>query len=83
MACAPIRTWSAPISTSWGSPTGRNLWDGTLPDYSPAERTGIYNAMCDTLAALHNTDHVAAGLGEYGKPGNYFERQVARLDQAV
>ncbi|MDQ2764231.1 MAG: phosphotransferase family protein, partial [Pseudomonadota bacterium] len=57
---------------------GRNLWDGTLPDYTPAERTGIYNAMCDTLAALHNTDHVAAGLGEYGRPGNYFERQVAR-----
>jgi aminoglycoside phosphotransferase (APT) family kinase protein len=57
---------------------GRNLWDGTLPDYTPAERTGIYDAMCDTLAALHNTDHVAAGLGEYGRPGNYFERQVAR-----
>ncbi len=57
---------------------GRNLWDGTLPEYTPTERTGIYDAMCDTLAALHNTDHVAAGLGEYGRPGNYFERQVAR-----
>ena len=57
---------------------GRNLWDGTLPDYAPADRTGIYNAMCDTLAALHNTDHEAAGLGDYGRPGNYFERQVAR-----
>lgn len=57
---------------------GRNIWDGTMPDYAPAERTGVYHAMCDTLAALHNTDHVAAGLGEYGKPGNYFERQVAR-----
>jgi aminoglycoside phosphotransferase (APT) family kinase protein len=61
-----------------GFADGRNLWDGTLPDYAPAERTGIYNAMCDTLAQLHNTDHAAAGLGEYGKPGNYFERQVAR-----
>ncbi|MDB5677257.1 phosphotransferase family protein, partial [Sphingomonas bacterium] len=61
-----------------GFADGRNLWDGTLPDYTPAERTAIYNAMCDTLAALHNTDYVAAGLGDYGKPGNYFERQVAR-----
>ncbi|WP_326524345.1 phosphotransferase family protein [Sphingomonas sp.] len=61
-----------------GFADGRNLWDGTLPDYAPAERTAIYNAMCDTLAALHTTDHVAAGLGDYGKPGNYFERQVAR-----
>jgi aminoglycoside phosphotransferase (APT) family kinase protein len=61
-----------------GFADGRNLWDGTLPDYAPEERTGIYNAMCDTLAALHNTDFVGAGLGDYGKPGNYFERQVAR-----
>ncbi|RHW16638.1 phosphotransferase family protein [Sphingomonas gilva] len=61
-----------------GFADGRNLWDGTLPDYAPAERTGIYAAMCDTLAALHTTDHVAAGLQDYGKPGNYFERQVAR-----
>ena len=57
---------------------GRNLWDGTLPDYAPAERTATYNAMCDTLAGLHNTDYQAAGLGDFGKPGNYFERQVAR-----
>jgi aminoglycoside phosphotransferase (APT) family kinase protein len=57
---------------------GRNLWDGTLPDYQPAERTAIYHAMGDTLAALHNTDHVAAGLESYGKPGNYFARQVER-----
>ena len=61
-----------------GMADGRNLWDGTLPGYTPAERSGVYDAMCDTLAALHNTDHVAAGLGDYGKPGNYFERQVAR-----
>lgn len=57
---------------------GRNLWDGSLPGRAPAERTAIYHAMVDTLARLHNTDHVAAGLEDYGKPGNYFERQVAR-----
>jgi aminoglycoside phosphotransferase (APT) family kinase protein len=61
-----------------GLADGRNLWDGTLPDYAPAERTGIYNAMCDTLVALHSVDYAAAGLEDYGKPGNYFERQVAR-----
>lgn len=57
---------------------GRNLWDGSLPGMAPAERTGIYNAMIDTLAALHNVDHETVGLGDYGKPGNYFERQVGR-----
>jgi aminoglycoside phosphotransferase (APT) family kinase protein len=57
---------------------GRNLWNGTLPDCTPGERTALYHAMCDTLADLHNVDHVAAGLGDFGKPGNYFERQVAR-----
>ena len=61
-----------------GYADGRNLWDGTLPDYEATERTGIYHAMCDTLADLHNTDVAAAGLSEYGRPGNYFERQVAR-----
>ena len=61
-----------------GFADGRNLWDGRLPDYKPAERTDIYNAMCDTLAALHNVDFAVAGLSDYGKPGNYFERQVGR-----
>ena len=57
---------------------GRTIWDGAMPGATPAERTAHYEAMVDTLAALHNTDYAAAGLGEYGKPGNYFERQVGR-----
>jgi aminoglycoside phosphotransferase (APT) family kinase protein len=61
-----------------GLADGRNLWDGSLPDYTPEQRRGVYHAMIDTLAALHNTDHESIGLGDYGKPGNYFERQVAR-----
>ncbi len=61
-----------------GLADGRNLWDGTLPDYAPGERTAIYDEMCNTLAALHQTDFAAAGLADYGRPGNYFERQVAR-----
>ena len=61
-----------------GFADGRNFWDGTLPGYAPAQRTAIYNGICDTLAALHNTNYQAAGLGEFGRPGNYFARQVER-----
>ncbi|WP_294108760.1 phosphotransferase family protein [Sphingomonas sp.] len=57
---------------------GRNLWDGALPGLTPDGRRAHYHAMIDTLAALHNTDYAGAGLEDYGKPGNYFERQVAR-----
>ncbi|MEP6786135.1 MAG: phosphotransferase family protein [Sphingomonadales bacterium] len=61
-----------------GMVEGRTLWDGGLPDLNPDQRTATYNAMIDTLAALHSVDYEAAGLGAYGKPGNYFERQVSR-----
>jgi aminoglycoside phosphotransferase (APT) family kinase protein len=58
---------------------GRTIWDGAMPDASgPAERRATYDAMIDTLAALHNVDVEKAGLSEYGKPGNYFGRQVDR-----
>lgn len=57
---------------------GRTFWDGALPGMAPGERTAVYEAIVDTLAALHGIDFAAAGLGDYGKPGNYFERQVAR-----
>lgn len=57
---------------------GRTFWDGALPDMAPDARTAVYEAIIDTLAALHSLDYVAVGLGDYGKPGNYFERQVAR-----
>ena len=57
---------------------GRILWDQTLPAYEPAERFAIFKAKIETLADLHNTDHVAIGLGDYGKPGNYMGRQVDR-----
>lgn len=57
---------------------GRNLWDGALPGMTPAVRTAHYHTMIDTLAALHQIDFDAVGLSDYGKPGNYFERQIAR-----
>lgn len=57
---------------------GRTIWDGAVPDQTPEQRRAIYNAMFDTLAALHNVDVEKAGLSDYGKPGNYFGRQVDR-----
>ncbi|MCI3181011.1 phosphotransferase family protein [Caulobacter sp. CCUG 60055] len=57
---------------------GRILWDGTLPEHQPAERRAIYNAEIETLARLHTIDYQAIGLGDFGKPGNYFARQIDR-----
>lgn len=57
---------------------GRILWNGALPDVAAEDRRKIYEHKIATLAQLHNTDHVAIGLGDYGKPGNYFARQVDR-----
>jgi aminoglycoside phosphotransferase (APT) family kinase protein len=57
---------------------GRPEANGSLPDFEPAAREQIYFALVDALAQLHSIDPDAAGLGDFGKPGNYFERQVAR-----
>src|SRR5262245_21008448 len=57
---------------------GRIFRDATLPDQTPADRAAIYDELNATLARLHQVDFEAVGLGDYGKPGNYFERQVAR-----
>ena len=57
---------------------GRPYADGALPDFDPATRRRMYEQLVDTLAELHCIDPDAAGLGDFGKPGNYFERQVAR-----
>jgi aminoglycoside phosphotransferase (APT) family kinase protein len=57
---------------------GRVLWDLKLPGMTPEQRRAIYDAQVDALAALHAFDPAAIGLGDYGRPGNYFERQVGR-----
>ena len=58
---------------------GRILWDPLLPEAADnTERAAIYDSMNQTMAALHNVDVDAVGLGDYGRPGNYFERQVSR-----
>ena len=57
---------------------GRIFWDASLPDIPKEGRKALFFAMIDTLADLHAIDYEKAGLGDYGKPGNYFERQIAR-----
>jgi len=57
---------------------GRVFRDATLPGLSPAERAAIYDELNATLAKLHKVDYEAVGLGDFGRPGGYFERQVAR-----
>lgn len=57
---------------------GRPYADGALPDFDPATRRRMYEQLVDTLADLHNIDPVAADLEDFGRSGNYFERQVAR-----
>lgn len=57
---------------------GRVLWDGSLSGMSNAERAAIYDEMNRVIGALHSVDYRALGLADYGKPGNYFERQISR-----
>ena len=57
---------------------GRVLWEQSLPGMAPAERGAIYDEMNRVIAALHRVDVTAAGLADYGKPGNFFARQIGR-----
>lgn len=57
---------------------GRVFWDQDLPGLSPAERGAIYDGMGAAIAALHQLDPAALGLADFGRPGNYLARQVAR-----
>lgn len=57
---------------------GRVLWDQSLPGMTPAERGAIYDEMNRVIAQLHTIDYAAIGLAEFGKPGNYFGRQIDR-----
>ncbi len=57
---------------------GRVMWDQSIPSADNATRAAIYDEMNRVIAALHNVDVNQAGLAAYGKPGNYFERQIGR-----
>lgn len=57
---------------------GRIIWDATFPDVPREERPKYFDAMNATIAQLHMIDYVAIGLEDFGRPGNFFERQIAR-----
>jgi aminoglycoside phosphotransferase (APT) family kinase protein len=57
---------------------GRIFWDATFPTVSHAHRPAYFCAMNDAMARLHLVGHDALGLADYGKAGNYFERQIGR-----
>ena len=57
---------------------GRVLWDQSLPGMQPAERAAIYDETNRVISALHSVKFAQQGLANYGKPGNYFERQIGR-----
>jgi aminoglycoside phosphotransferase (APT) family kinase protein len=57
---------------------GRIFWEAHFPEVGENDRPAYFDAMNAAIAALHAIDPQAVGLGDYGKPGNYFERQIAR-----
>lgn len=57
---------------------GRIFWDPSLPDLDAATRGAVYAELIRVLAAIHTVDVAAAGLADYGKPGNYWQRQINR-----
>jgi len=57
---------------------GRIFWDAAVPGVGDAERTAIFDAMNAAIARLHSVDFRAIGLGDYGRAGNYFARQITR-----
>jgi len=60
---------------------GRVFLDNAMPDLDRAQRTAVFDSVNATLARLHGVDHVALGLGDFGRSGNYFSRQIGRWSQ--
>ncbi len=58
--------------------SGRIFWDPSLPELARADRADVYAELVRVLAALHEVRPDQVGLADYGKPGNYFERQLSR-----
>ena len=57
---------------------GRIFWDPSLPEIERDDRGAYFDWMLQTLAAMHTVDPGSVGLGDFGKPGNYFSRQISR-----
>ena len=64
-----------------GCVDGRVFRQPHLPGVSPEDRSAMYEDMADVLARLHSVDIAAVGLSDYGRPGNYYARQIARWGQ--
>ena len=62
---------------------GRVFWDPALPDLSNVQRGEIFDQMNQVLVALHSVDIEAVGLQDYGRPGNYFARQIGRWTNSI
>ena len=60
---------------------GRVFTEYAAPGLSPAERAGLYASMCETMARIHRLDFRAVGLGDFGREGNYFKRQISRWSE--
>ena len=60
---------------------GRVFKDSSMPDLDHDQRAAVFDSANRTLAALHTVDYTAIGLGDFGRPGNYFARQIARWSQ--
>jgi aminoglycoside phosphotransferase (APT) family kinase protein len=60
---------------------GRVFWDCRMPGLSTAERAAVFDSANETLARLHCVDYASLGLADFGRPGNYFERQISRWSQ--
>src|SRR5437588_916053 len=60
---------------------GRIFTDPAIPSVTPGERRAIYASLIDVLARLHTADWQALGLADFGRPGNYFARQIHRWSQ--
>src|ERR1700736_1401227 len=57
---------------------GRIFWDQRLPGVAPGERAAMFQSMNKVIADLHSVDYAALGLADFGRPGDYMARQIAR-----
>ena len=57
---------------------GRIFWDPAVPEVSRPDQAAVYDEMNRVLAALHAVSPAAVGLSDFGRPGNYFARQITR-----
>jgi aminoglycoside phosphotransferase (APT) family kinase protein len=57
---------------------GRHFWDPALPELDAPQRAALWDDINSVMARLHRVDYAAIGLADYGRAGNYFERQIGR-----